>query len=108
MSFWGLIWVSFGVHDAGPGGPKLIFFWSGHRPSAFLPSGGLGGCFWKVFGTTFGYLEVSFVDDFEKARVFVRCTDSTLSLDSLFPCYPYGWWYGTKFCLFRSLACSSN
>ena len=79
--------MSFGVHDAGPGGPKLIFFRSGHRPSAFLPSGGLGGCFWKVFGTTVGYLEVSFVDDFEKARVFVRCTDSTLSLDRLFPCY---------------------
>ena len=79
MSFRDSIWASLGVHDAGPGRPKLIFFWSGHRMSDFLPSGGLAGCFWKVFGTTFGYLEVFSVDDFEKVRVFVRSADSTLS-----------------------------
>ena len=64
MSFRESIWVSFGVHDAGPSPPKLIFFWSGHLMSNSLPSDGLGGCFWKVFGSTFGYLELSFVDDF--------------------------------------------
>ena len=64
MSFRESLWASFGVHEPGPGCPKLIFFWFGHRPSDFLPSGGLGGCFWKVFGPIFGYLEVSFVHDF--------------------------------------------
>ena len=64
MSFREPIWVSFGVHELGPGRPKLIFFWFGHCPSDFWPSSGLGGCFWKVFGLNFGSLEVSFVDAF--------------------------------------------
>ena len=93
MLFRGAISASFGMHDAGPGRPKLIFFWFGHRPSDFLLSGGLGGCFWKVFGPTFGYLEASFLDDFLKVRVFVRSANSTLSPDRLFHPYPCGRWH---------------
>ena len=94
MSFRESIWASFGVHDAGPGRPKFIFSWFGHRPSDFLLSGGLGGCFWKAFGTTFGYLEMSFVVEFEKVLVFVRCANSILSPDRLFSCYRYGRCHG--------------
>ena len=75
-------------------------------------SGGLGGCFWKVFGTTFGYLEASFVDEFKEVRVFARSANSTLSPDRLFPRYPCGRWLlafsVSKFCLFRSVVCVSN
>ena len=97
MSFREPIWNSFGVLEPGPGRPKLIFFWFGHRPSDFLLSGGLGGCFWKVFGLIFGYLEASFVDAFEKVRVFVRSATSILSPDRLFLCHPCGRWRGAYF-----------
>ena len=35
-------------------------------------SGSRCGCFWEVFGVTFGHLENSFVDDFDNVFVFVR------------------------------------
>ena len=59
----GQIWRPFGVHDGGPGRQKLLFFWSGQRPSDCLFSGGLWACFWEVFGPTFEYLKLFSVDD---------------------------------------------
>ena len=72
LPFGGSIWGSFGVRDGGPSRPKFVFFHARQRPSVFLPSGALWGCFWEVFGTTSGYLEIFFVNDFEKILVFVH------------------------------------
>ena len=63
VSFWAPIWDSLGVHDAGPVRPKLVFVWSGQRPSDFLFSGGLWACFWEAFGPTFECFKLFFADD---------------------------------------------
>ena len=47
---------------------------------------GSGAWFWVVCGPFFGYLEMSFVDDFEKVLVFVRCVNSILIPVFLLPC----------------------
>ena len=83
----------FGVRDGGPGRPKLVFFQARQRPSVFLSSGALWGCFWKVFGTTFRYLEIFFVNDFEKVLLFVRCANSVFDPAPLLSCYRHGRWH---------------
>ena len=90
VPFGGRILRPFGVRDGGPGRSKLVFFLAGQRPSVFLPSGALWGCFWEVFGTTSGYLEIFFVNDFEKVLVFVRCANSVFNPALLLPCYRHG------------------
>ena len=53
-------------------------------------SGVAFGWYLDVF---FGYLEVSFVDDFENVLVFLRSVNSILIPDLLLPCYRYGRWH---------------
>ena len=90
VPFRGPLWGPFGVRDGGPGRPKLVFFWPRQRLSVFLVPGGVWGCFWEAFGPLFWCLEMSFVDEFEKIRVFVRCVNSILTPDFLLLCYRYG------------------
>ena len=66
VPFGGPLWGPFGAPDGGPDRSKSVFSWPWQRLSDFLLSGGLWGCFWVVFGPLFGYLEMSFVDYFEK------------------------------------------
>ena len=73
VPFRGPLWGPFGARDGGPGRSKLVFFWSWQRLTDFLVPGGVWGCFWEAFGPLFWCLEMSFVDEFEKIRVFVRC-----------------------------------
>ena len=49
-----------------------------------------GASFGWYLDRYFGYLEMSFVDDFEKVLVFVRCVNSILTPVFLLPCYRYG------------------
>ena len=92
--FGGPIWGPLGARDGGPGRPKLFFFYGPGSVRMFfcfqMVSGAAFGQYLDIF---FGYLEMSFMDDFEKELVFVRCVHSILAPDFLLLCYRYGRWY---------------
>ena len=83
---WFRLEVHFGVLFAcatgDPAAQNWFFYRLGQRLSDSLVPGGVWECFWVVFGPLFGYLEMSFVDDFEKILVFVRCVNSILTQTS--------------------------
>ena len=88
----GPIWAPFGARDGGPGRPKSIFVLRPQqRPRDLfcfqVVSGVAFGSYLDVF---FGYLEMYFMDGFEKALVFVRCVNSILTPVFLLSCYRYG------------------
>ena len=70
--FGGPIWGPSACAMGDPAAQNWFSFWSGERSIVFLLSGGGWGCFWEVFGVTFGHLKISFVDDLDKVFVFVR------------------------------------
>ena len=94
VPFGGSLWGPFVARDGGPGRPKVFFF--SHLGSVWVilwfqvGSGAALGWYLDLF---FGYLEMSFVDDFEKVLVFVRCVNSILTPVFLLPCYRYGRWH---------------
>ena len=90
VPFGGPLWGPFGARDGGPGRPKLVFFLSRHRLSDFWFQMVSGAAFGRRLDLFFGCLEMSFVDDFDKILVFVRCVNSILTPDFLLLCYRYG------------------
>ena len=58
--FWEAFGRSFGHFDQGTGQETLVFSSLGRCWHDFLPSNGLQGAFWVVFGPTFGLSESRF------------------------------------------------
>ena len=154
LGFWcslSRLGVPFGVLLAramgDPAAQNWFLFWPRQRLRDFWFQVVSGTAFGKRLDLFLGCLEMSFVNDFEKILVFVRCVNSILTPDLLFPCYRHGRWHCTleyahllsflprfhvisiclsyslvvvlplvcmsvfrlsKFCMFRSRACSSN
>ena len=71
VPFGGPFWGPLGVRDRGP-----------DRPWFQVVSGAAVG---RCLDLLFRYLGMSFVHDFEKVLVFVRCGDSILTPDFLLP-----------------------